>query len=387
MDFTFDSEQSDLREAVRGLLARAYSDSEQRRTVVANDPGFDEKTWARLAEMGLLGLPFAEEHGGMGAGPIEVAIVAEEIGRVIAPEPFIEAVVLAGGLIAAVGTDEQKGELLAGIAEGTTVPAFAHAEPGTRWSASAAGVTATPSGNGWTLTGVKEPVPTGARADVLVVTAVVDGGTGLFLVQGDAAGLTRTGYRTHDGTRAANVRFDGTPATLLGGNGSPTHPDQTAAVERALAEARIAYSHEAIGAMDTALRTTAEYLKTRKQFGVTLNRFQALTFRAADMYVSLELARSTALWASMVQDAGGDVVSAADRARLQTSRAGRHIGKEAIQLHGGIGVTAEYSVGHYTSRLTAIDHLLGDGDFAAARLARTVGERKTVDPLGAPYAV
>ncbi|MCF6745526.1 acyl-CoA dehydrogenase [Blastococcus sp. KM273128] len=382
MDFTFDSEQNDLREAVRGLLARAYSDSEQRRKVVANDPGFDEKTWARLAEMGLLGLPFAEEHGGMGAGPIEVAIVAEEIGRVIAPEPFIEAVVLAGGLIAAVGTDEQKGELLAAIAEGTTVPAFAHAETGTRWSASASAVTATRSGDGWTLSGAKEPVPTGARADVLVVSAVVDGGTGLFLVQGDAAGLTRTGYRTHDGTRAAAVRFDGTPATPLGTGG-----DQTAAIERALAEARIAYSHEAIGAMDTALRTTAEYLKTRKQFGVTLNRFQALTFRAADMYVSLELARSAALWASMVQDAGGDVVSAADRARLQTSRAGRHIGKEAIQLHGGIGVTAEYSVGHYTSRLTAIDHLLGDGDFAAARLARTVGEQATVDPLGAPYAV
>ncbi|SEL89232.1 hypothetical protein SAMN04515665_12260 [Blastococcus sp. DSM 46786] len=382
MDFTFDSEQNDLREAVRGLLERAYSDSETRRKVAANDPGFDEKTWSRLAEMGLLGLPFAEEHGGMGAGPIEVAIVAEEIGRVIAPEPFIEAVVLAGGLIAAVGTDEQKGELLAAIAEGTTVPAFAHAEIGTRWSASAAAVTATQAGDDWTLSGVKEPVPAGARADVLVVSAVIDGGTGLFLVQGDAAGLTRTGYRTHDGTRAANVRFDGTPATLLGTGG-----DQTAAIERALAEARIAYSHEAIGAMDTALRTTAEYLKTRKQFGVTLNRFQALTFRAADMYVSLELARSAALWASMVLDAGGDVVSAADRARLQTSRAGRHIGKEAIQLHGGIGVTAEYSVGHYTSRLTAIDHLLGDGDFAVARLARTVGDRATIDPLGAPYAV
>ncbi|WP_346618762.1 acyl-CoA dehydrogenase family protein [Blastococcus montanus] len=380
MDFTFDSEQNDLREAVRGLLERAYGDSEARRKVVGNDPGFDEKTWSRLAEMGLLGLPFAEEHGGMGAGPIEVAIVAEEIGRVIAPEPFIEAVVLAGGLIAAVGTDAQKGELLAAVAEGTTVPAFAHAEIGTRWSASASAVTATQAGDGWTLSGVKEPVPTGARADVLVVSAVVDGGTGLFVVQGDAAGLTRTGYRTHDGTRAANVRFDGTPATLLGAGG-----DQTAAIERALAEARIAYSHEAIGAMDTALRTTAEYLKTRKQFGVTLNKFQTLTHRAADMYVSLELARSTALWASMVQDAGGDVLSAADRARLQTSRAGRHVGKEAIQLHGGIGVTAEYSVGHYTSRLTAIDHLLGDGDFAAARLARTVADQETVDPLGAPY--
>ena len=193
MNFDYDSEQNDLREAVRGLLARAYSDSEQRRAVVKADPGFDEKTWSRLAEMGLLGLPFAEEDGGMGAGPIEVAIVAEEIGRVLAPEPFIETVVLAGGLVAAVGTAEQKGEILGGISEGTTIAVFAHAEPGTRWSPTAEGVTATQSGDGWTLTGVKEPVPSGARADVLVVSAVVDGGTGLFLVQGDAEGLTRTG--------------------------------------------------------------------------------------------------------------------------------------------------------------------------------------------------
>jgi alkylation response protein AidB-like acyl-CoA dehydrogenase len=381
VNFDYDSEQNDLREVVRGLLARAYADSEQRRAVVKAEPGFDEKTWSRLAEMGLLGLPFAEEDGGMGAGPVEVAIVAEEIGRVLAPEPFIETVVLAGGLVAAVGTAEQKGELLGGISEGTTIAVFAHAEPGTRWVPTAEGVTATRSGDGWTLTGVKEPVPSGARADVLVVSAVIDGGTGLFLVQGDAAGLTRTGYRTHDGTRAANVRFEGTPAQQLGTGG-----DQTAAIERALAEARIAYGHEAIGAMDTALRTTAEYLKTRKQFGVTLNKFQALTFRAADMYVSLELARSLALWASMVQEAGGDVVQAADRARLTVGRAGRHIGEEAIQLHGGIGVTAEYKVGHYTSRLTAIDHLLGDGDFAADRLAAKVGSYPTVDPLGAPYA-
>jgi alkylation response protein AidB-like acyl-CoA dehydrogenase len=381
VDFTFDSEQNDLREAVRGLLERAYGDGEQRRRVTATDPGFDEKTWSRLAEMGLLGLPFAEEHGGMGAGPIEVAIVAEEIGRVLAPEPYVEAVVLAGGLVAAAGTDAQKAEVLTGIAEGTTLAAAAHAEPGTRWSPSAAAVTATRDGDSWTLTGVKEPVLNGARADVLAVTAVVGGGTALFLVRGDAAGLTRTGYRTHDGGRAATVRFDGTPAELLGEGTA----DRTAEIERVLAEARIAYAHEAIGSMDTALRTTAEYLKTRKQFGVTLNRFQALTFRAADMYVSLELARSTALWASMVADAGGDVVSAADRARLQTSRAGRHIGKEAIQLHGGIGVTAEYTVGHHTSRLTAIDHVLGDGDWALSRLAADVTGHETVDPLGAPY--
>ena len=385
MNFDYDSEQNDLREAVRGLLARAYSDSEQRRSVVAAEPGFDEKTWARLAEMGLLGLPFAEDDGGMGAGPVEVAIVAEEIGRVLAPEPFIETVVLAGGLVAALGSAEQRGEILGGIAEGTTIAAFAHAEPRTRWSPNAEGVTATRSGDGWALTGVKEPVPAGARADVLVVSAAIDGGTGLFLVRGDADGLTCAGYRNHDGTRSANVRFENTPADQLG-DSAPAHPDATAQIERSQAEARIAYGHEAIGAMDTALRTTAEYLKTRKQFGVTLNKFQSLTFRAADMYVSLELARSMALWASMVQEAGGDVVTAADRARLQVSRASRHIGKEAIQLHGGIGVTAEYSVGHYTSRLSAIDHLLGDGDWAAARLAEKVASYETVDPLGSPYA-
>jgi alkylation response protein AidB-like acyl-CoA dehydrogenase len=216
---------------------------------------------------------------------------------------------------------------------------------------------------------------------------VAGGATRLFLVRGDAEGLTRTGYRTHDGGRAAKVEFAGTPAEALGDDVSTTRlGDQTAVIERALAEARIAYAHEALGAMSTALTTTAEYLKTRKQFGVTLNKFQALTFRAADMYVSLELARSTALWASLVIDAGGDVVTAAERARLQTSRASRHIGKDAIQLHGGIGVTAEYSVGHYTSRLTAIDHVLGDGDWALARLAAGVDSYPTVDPLGPPSA-
>jgi alkylation response protein AidB-like acyl-CoA dehydrogenase len=387
VDFTYDDEQNALRDAVNGLLTRAYGDSEQRRRVTAADPGFDEKTWARLAEMGLLGLPFPEESGGMGAGPVEVAIVAEEIGRVLAPEPFVEAVVLAGGLIQAEGTAAQREELIGGLAEGSLIPAFAHAEPGTRWSTTASGVRATQDGGSWTLTGVKEPVLGGARADVLVVSAATSkdggpGGTRLFVVRGSAEGLTRTGYRTFDGGRAAKVEFSGTPAEPLG-DGSA---DQTAAIERALAEARIAYAHEAVGAMDTALHTTTEYLKTRKQFGVTLNKFQALTFRAADMYVSLELARSVALWASLVIDAGGDVVTAAERARLQISKASRHIGKDAIQLHGGIGVTAEYKIGHYTARLTAIDHVLGDGDWALARLAAGVDAYPTVDPLGAPYA-
>ncbi len=379
MDFTYDEEQLALREAVRGLVGKSYADFENRRRTVAADPGFDESLWARLAEMGVLGLPFAEEDGGMGAGPIEVGIVAEELGRVLAPEPFLTSVVLAGGIVAAAGSAEQRAELLGALAEGESVLAFAHAEPGTRWVPTAAAVTAQPDGDSWTLTGVKEPVPHGARADRLVVSAALpDGGTGLFLVAGDAAGLDREGYATHDGGRAARVSFAGTPAVPLG---EPV--DRTAAIARTLDLARVAACSQAVGAMQVALDATTSYLTSRKQFGVTLNTFQALNFRASDMYVSLELATSLTAWATMVLVAGDDaaVADAASRASLQVSRAGRHVGQEAIQLHGGIGMTAEYSVGSYTSHLTALDHLLGDGQHHLTRLAAHVGEHAEVDPL------
>lgn len=377
MDFTFDTEQEALRDAVRGLLTKAYETSETRRAVVGEDPGWKADTWQRLAEMGVLGLPFAEEDGGMGAGPVEVSIVAEEIGRVLAPEPFIEAIVLAGGLISAVGTAKQRSELLPAIAEGTLIPAFARNEPAGRWSVAAQSVTAQQDGEHWSLTGVKEPVLGGARADVLVVTAKVGEGTALFTVAADASGLTRDGYKTHDGGRASRVTFDKTPATPLGEAGI----DQTAAIEEAIARAQIAYCHEAVGAMEIAFETTTAYLKTRKQFGVTLNTFQTLKFRAADMYVSLELAKSMTSWATLILDAGEDAREAASRAKLIVSRTSRHIGQEAIQLHGGIGMTAEYSVGHYVSRLTALDHTLGDGREHLSRLAADIGDHDVVDAL------
>ena len=381
MDFTYDDEQEALRDAVRGLLGKAYGDFEQRRKTVATEPGFDESMWQRLAEIGVLGLPFAEADGGMGAGPVEIALVAEEFGRVLAPEPFVTSVVLAGGLVAAAGTDEQRARVLAALAEGTLVPTFAHAEPGRRWESTAADVTASADGDTWTLVGVKEPVPHGERADLLVVSAALtDGGTGLFLVEADEETLEREGYATHDGGRAAKIAFNGTHATPLGEPGAHA----TAVIARALDEARVATSHEALGAMTVALTTTTEYLKSRKQFGVTLNTFQALTFRAADCYVSLELARSVAAWATLVLlDRADDtdlVAEAASRAALQVSRAGRHIGQEAIQLHGGIGMTAEYSVGHYTSHLTALDHLFGDGRHHLGRLAGRVADHAEVDP-------
>ncbi len=324
--------------------------------------------WSRLAEMGVLGLPFAEDDGGMGAGPAEVAVVAEEIGRVLAPEPFVESVVLAGGLVAAAGSEEQRKEILGGLAAGELVPAVAWCDP----SGGEAGVRV----DGETLTGVKEPVLGGARADLLVVVA----DDALFLV--DPEHTERTSYRTLDGGRAARVRFDRTPATPLGQGAAA---DVGEVVKDVIATAMVAYCHEALGSMETALRMTTDYLTTRQQFGMTLNRFQSLTFRAADMYTSLELTRSIVTWATMVladPDSTGDRRrEAAARAKLQVSRAGRHIGQEAIQLHGGIGMTAEYAVGHHTTRLTVIDHLLGDGHQQIRNLSRRLTDYDVVEPL------
>jgi len=380
MDFELDTEQQALRDAVRDLLSSLYGSIDGRRTATADDPGWDEEMWKRLAEMGVLGLPFDEADGGMGAGPAEVALVAEEFGRCLAPEPFVEAVVLAGGLVAEAGDAEQRAQILSGISDGSMVPAFAHLEAGGSWDELAGAVVARQEGDGWVLDGLKEPVLNGARADVLVVSALVDGRVVLFLVDADAAGLERVGYATYDGGRAARVTFTSTPATALG----DPQVDAMDRVRTVYAQAQVAYCHEAVGAMDAALAMTTAYLKTRKQFGVPLKSFQDLSFRAADMYVSLELARSVALWATLVladaQDAAA-ALDAAARAKLQVSVAGRHIGKEAIQLHGGIGMTAEYAVGHYTARLTVIDHLLGDGSHQLTRLAAGIGEYDVVDPL------
>ena len=379
MDFEYDDEQQALRDAVRGLLTKAYGDFENRRTATKGERGYDEGTWRQLAEMGVLGLPFAEADGGMGAGPIEVGIVAEELGRVLAPEPFLTAVVLAGGAVAAAGSQAQRSALLEPLTTGESLLAWAHDEPGNGYAVAASATKASQEADGWVLTGTKEPVVAGEHADVLVVSAALpDGGTGLFTVAGNAAGLSRTGYPTHDGGRAALVTFDATPADALG-----DASDATAVIERVLDQARVAASAEALGLISEALSATRDYLTSRKQFGVTLNKFQALTFRAADMYVDLELTRSLVLWATMVLADGSpeEASVAASRAALQVATAGKRVGEEAIQLHGGIGVTAEYSVGHRLSRLRSLEAQLGDARLHTARLAARVPTYGEVDPL------
>ncbi|MEV6095788.1 acyl-CoA dehydrogenase family protein [Nocardia sp. NPDC051981] len=354
MDFELTDEQVMLRDTVRDLLGRAY-DPETRLKVIDTDLGWNRDVWRQLAELGVLGLAFDEEDGGVGAGPVETMVVMEEIGRRNAPEPFLDAVLVPGGLVARAGTADQRQRVLPALAGGETLLAFAHQEPGTRWPATELAATAVRDGDGYRITGVKNPVPHGDCADQLVVSAALPGGgIGLFLIAADAEGVTGTPYRTFDERRGAQLEFASAAAELLGDGG-----DAQPVVDAVELAAQASLCAESLGAMEEALRLTAEYLKTRKQFGVTLSKFQTLTQRAANMYVSLELARSMSLYATAaVADGSADRV-AASRARLQVGRSARHIGQESIQMHGGIGITTEYPVSHYVARLTAIARTLG----------------------------
>ena len=282
-----------------------------------------------------------------------------------------QAALIPGGLIAELGTDEQK-KILDDVAAGGTLLAFAHGEPGVRGQTVELGTRANRSGDAWTVSGRKNPVLAGDSADEIIVTAALpDGGAGLFLV--NAAATSRHPYRTFDGRRGAQIDLDSAPAEPLGDGG-----DATEHLARTVIRYQSALCAEAVGAMEEALQLTTAYLGERKQFGVPLKNFQTLTQRAADMYVSLELARSMNFYAAMsIADGRFDPVVAA-RAKLQIGRSGRHIAQEAIQLHGGIGMTAEYPVGHYAARLTAIDNTFGTADDQLRMLIGHIGSYGTV---------
>ena len=369
MDFELTDEQVMLRDTVRDLLARTY-DPETRLKVVDTELGWSREVWSQLAELGVLGLAFSESDGGVGAGPVETMVVMEEIGARLAPEPLLDAVLLPGGVVAAVATADQRQRILPEVVAGSLLLAFAHEEAGSRWPDLAISTTATADGDGYRLTGVKSRVPHGDCAGELIVTARADDGTiRVFAVAADADGVTRTPYRTFDGRRGAQVEFASAPAELLGADA-----DAAAAVASALDAAQASLCAESIGAMTETLRLTTEYLKTRKQFGVTLSKFQTLTQRAADMYVSLELARSMSYYATAALAEATEVATAVSRARLQVGGGARHVGQEAVQMHGGIGITTEYPVGHYVARLTAIDQTLGGRREHLGVLSSRVGE-------------
>ncbi|MGB3012351.1 MAG: acyl-CoA dehydrogenase family protein [Mycobacterium sp.] len=360
MNFDLTEEQQMLSDTARDVLGRSY-DTESRNKAVDSELGWSREVWQQLAEIGILGLGFDPEE----SGPIEVMAVMTEIGRRLAPEPVAAAALIPGAVIAAHGSAEQRA-LLDEVAAGERLLAFAHTESGGR-GLTELSTRATDSGGSWTVSGRKNPVIAGDSADVLVVTAALPGGgSGLFLV--DATATTRHPFRTFDGQRGADIEFDHAVAAPVGTGG-----DASADIEATVIRFQSALCAEAVGAMDESLRLTTDYLKARKQFGVPLKTFQTLTQRAADMYVSLELARSMNFYAAMcVADGRFDPVAAA-RAKLQIGRSGRHIAQEAIQLHGGIGVTAEYPIAHYAARLTAIEQTFGSATDQLRYLSGQVG--------------
>ncbi|GAB07912.1 acyl-CoA dehydrogenase [Gordonia amarae] len=360
MDFEYSEEQVMLRDTVRDVLTKTY-DVETIRKVTDSELGWNRDVWKSLAEIGILGLSFSEEDGGAGAGPVEVAAVLTEFGRALAPEPYLDSVVVPGALIAAAAPGH---ELLSALASGETLGAFAHHEAGDRWPMSAVAGTFADG----KLTGTKTLVPHGDCADQLVVSAREGDEIGLYLVDASAAGVTRTAYRTHDRRRGAQIVFDGAPAVRLGSG------DASSIIADVEVTTQIAQCAEAVGALERCLELTTEYLKTRKQFGVTLSTFQTLTQRAADMFMWLELARSMSLYATTALSEGLADATIASRVKLQVGKSARIVGQEAIQLHGGIGMTAEYPVGHYVSRLTAIGHTLGNPDAHLAALSRKVND-------------
>ncbi|GAC80525.1 Acyl-CoA dehydrogenase [Gordonia malaquae] len=364
MEFDLSEEQVMLRDTVRDVLTSTY-DVETLRSVTDTDLGWSRDVWNSLAEIGILGLVFSEDDGGMGAGPEELSVVMGELGASLAPEPLLGSVIVPGMLVARTADDATRADVIGGLSSGERLLAFAHTEPGDRWPHTAVTTTAV-DGN---LTGTKTLVDHGDVADTFVVSARESDGTiGLYLVAADADGLARTAYRTHDRRRGAQIELTGAAGTRLGsGDASQVISDVEVATQSALCA-------EAVGAMTRALQLTVEYLKTRKQFGVPLATFQALTHRAADMYVSNELAQSMSTYFTAALADGDYDPIIASRAKLQICRSGRHVGQEAIQMHGGIGMTAEYPVGHYVSRLTAISHTLGDADSHLARLSGSVSE-------------
>jgi alkylation response protein AidB-like acyl-CoA dehydrogenase len=362
MNFDLTEEQQLLADTTRDVLS-GY-DTEKRNKAVDSELGWNRDVWNQLAEIGILGLGFDED-----SGPLEVMVVMTEIGRRLAPEPVAAAALIPGAVIAKHGSEEQRA-LLDEVAAGERLLAFAHTEPGRRGSAQLT-ARATEQGGSWTITGRKNPVLAGDSADTLLVSAALPGGgSGLFLV--DSAAVPRRGYRTFDGLRAAEIALDNTAAQPLGGAG-----DATEAIEAAVIRFQSALCAEATGAMAESLRLTTDYLKSRKQFGVPLRTFQTLTQRAADMYVSLELARSMSYYLGVsVADGRFDPMVAA-RAKLQIGRSGKHIAEESIQMHGGIGVTAEYPIAHYAARLTAIEQTFGSAGDQLRYLVSQVGSYGT----------
>ncbi|HEY1931772.1 MAG TPA: acyl-CoA dehydrogenase family protein [Acetobacteraceae bacterium] len=377
MDFDLSDEQRLLQDSVTRLLADRYA-FDQRKQYLKAPEGFSAALWSQYAELGLLGIPFAEEYGGFGGGAQEIMLVMQAFGRALILEPYFATVVLGGTAMKLAGSDAQKSAILPAVAEGRMKLGFAHSERQARYDLSDVVTTAKRSGNGWVLDGAKSVVIHGDSADQLVVSARTSGdrydedGITVFLVDADAPGVARRGYATRDELRAADIALGNVQVgdgDVLGEVGKGL-----ATVQRVVEAGIAATAAESIGAMEAMHSMTLEYSKTREQFGKPIGSYQVVQHRLADMFMTMEQGRSMAMLATMMADHADDAERAHKMAmaKVGVGQAGRYVSQSAIQMHGGIGMTEEYAVGHYFRRCMVIERLFGDTAYYLQKLADDV---------------
>jgi pimeloyl-CoA dehydrogenase small subunit len=374
MDFELSNEQQLLKDSADRLIADRY-DMQARNKILESDRGWSREIWTTLADLGFLGLPFKEEDGGYDGGPVEQMLILEAFGRGLLVEPYLASVVLGGSAVALAGTPERRSKILAGVATGERLLAFAHGERLSRYRLRQVETTAHREGEDWILDGEKTTVIHGGDANTLIVSARTSGGKddeagiSLFVVPADTKGLTTRAYPAIDGMRAADITFASAklPADAILGEIDKAY----GVIERVEQHGIAAVAAESLGAMQASLDISVEYLKTRTQFGRPIGEFQVLQHRAADMYVAVEEARSIAIYAAMMVSEPDPLVRrhAMATAKVQIGISAREVGQGGLQLHGGIGITEEYEIGHYFKRLSMIERQFGDAEHHMALLA------------------
>jgi len=366
MNLAYTEEQTLLQNAVARYLADNYTFA-ARREFTGSEVGRDPEHWRQFAELGLLTAPLPEEHGGYGGGPVETMIVMKEFGRALVVEPYVSTVVVAGGLLVRAASTELQQQWLPKIAAGEAIIAFGFAEPQGRYELADVATAATRRGGAFIVNGHKSVVLGAPWADGLVVTARTSAGLSLLLVDSRARGVTARDYATVDGGRASDISFENVeiPAQCLIGEEGGGLP----LIEQACDEAIVAHCAEAVGAMSTLTEQTVAYAKVRKQFGQPIGKFQVLQHRMADMFVAVEEATSLTLLASLKLETDERARFAA-AAKAGVGRAARFVGEQAIQIHGGMGMTDDLAAGHYFKRLAVFDTLYGSADHHLARFAK-----------------
>lgn len=369
MNFQHTDDRRMLADSLNRFIVEQY-DFDARNQIALSHQGFSREMWRRFCELGIVGAFFDESDGGFGGDGFDIAVVFEALGRGLVVEPFLDALIV-GRALARAGSDKQR-ETISKMIDGAAITALAHDEPGSHYELSRVTTRATRDGDGWILNGAKGVVQQGEQADVLLVSARTSNGDhdqagiSLFLLPRETQGIQLRGYRKFDGGRAAEVAFTNVQVSLEALVGH--QDDGFTTLEHAVGFGLVALASEAVGAMDVAKEHTLEYLRTRKQFGVPIGTFQALQHRMADLLLHIEQARSAAInAAAAVSGEGVARERALSAAKYSVGHIGARVAEEAIQLHGGIGMTWELPFAHYAKRLVMIDHQLGDEDHHLAR--------------------